>query len=72
MAPLIKRSVSLTGHRTSIALEAEFWDALAEFAARQGRSLAVVIAEVDATRAPGEGLASNLRLLALRASRDRH
>jgi predicted DNA-binding ribbon-helix-helix protein len=69
MAGLVKRSVSLAGHRTSVALEPEFWDALAELAAAQGRSLAALLTEADAARKPGQALASALRLLVLRAVR---
>jgi hypothetical protein len=61
---LIKRSVSLEGHATSVALEAEFWAAL-EVNARQRRlSLAGLIGEIDSQR--GERpLASALRVWAL-------
>lgn len=68
---LQKRSFSLNGHRTSVALEPEFWDALEGLAARDGRSLAGLLALVDARR--GEApLASALRvhvLADLRASK---
>jgi predicted DNA-binding ribbon-helix-helix protein len=49
---LVKRSFSLAGHRTSVALEQEFWAALSD---------------IDAAREPGQPLASALRVLALRA-----
>jgi predicted DNA-binding ribbon-helix-helix protein len=69
MTGLVKRSFSLAGHRTSVALEAEFWTALAELAAGEGRSLSVLVAEIDAKRtqgpAPGRPLASALRVHAL-------
>ncbi len=64
MAGLVKRSFSLAGHRTSVALEAEFWAALTAIA--QPRPLSALVAELDAARAPGEKLASTLRLHALR------
>ena len=63
---LVKRSISLAGHRTSIALEPEFWDALAGLAAARGTTLAALIATIDATRAPERPLASALRVFALR------
>ena len=63
---LIKRSFSLAGHRTSIALEPEFWDVLASIAAARGTSMAALAAEADAARAPSQPLASWLRILALR------
>ncbi|HJR55471.1 MAG TPA: ribbon-helix-helix domain-containing protein [Rhizomicrobium sp.] len=59
---LKKRSFSLSGHRTSVALEMEFWEVL-ETAAK-GKSLASLVAQIDAGR--GERpLASALRLHAL-------
>ena len=62
---LEKRSLSLAGHRTSVALEPEFW-AVLERAAAPG-SLAALVAVQDAARAEaGEPLASQLRLFALR------
>ena len=62
---LVKRSVSLAGHRTSVALEPEFWDALAAVAAARGLTLAALIMQVDAARAPARPLASALRVFAL-------
>jgi len=63
---LIKRSFSIAGHRTSIALEPEFWDALEGCARRRGEPLAALIIAVDAERAPTRPLASALRVHALR------
>lgn len=63
---LVKRSFSLAGHRTSVALEPEFWDALAEIAAARGASLSSLIADVDGERLPEQRLASSLRIFALR------
>ena len=62
---LIKRSFSLAGHRTSVALEAEFWDTLAGIAAREGQTLSALVAATDAARAAERPLASALRVLAL-------
>ncbi len=63
---LAKRSVTLAGHRTSVALEPEFWSALEALAAGQGLALAALVAEVDAARPSGQPLASALRLAVLR------
>lgn len=63
---LEKRSVRIAGHRTSIALEPEFWAALERLAARRGETLAALIAAVDGAREPGQGLASALRVFALK------
>ena len=63
---LKKRSFSLAGHRTSVALESEFWAVIDAAAKRDGQSLAALVAQIDATR--GERpLASALRLYALAA-----
>ena len=55
-----KRSIAIRGHRTSVSLEAPFWDALKEKAAAEGRSLASLIAEVD--EGADGNLSSALRL----------
>ncbi len=65
LAVLSKRSFSLAGHRTSVALEPQFWDAVAAIAAARGATLAALVAGVDAARDPGQSLASALRILAL-------
>jgi len=62
---LQKRSFSLSGHRTSVALEAEFWTVLAALADEAGVPLSVLVGQVDAARTPGQPLASALRLTAL-------
>jgi predicted DNA-binding ribbon-helix-helix protein len=67
---LQKRSVSLTGHATSLALEPEFWAVLDAAAAQDDLSVAQLIVQIDEAR--GERpLASACRVFALsRASRD--
>ncbi len=62
---LEKRSVSLSGHRTSIALEVEFWAALEAIAAGEKLAVAALIARVDAGRTPEQKLASALRVYVL-------
>ncbi len=62
---LQKRSFSLSGHRTSVALEMEFWTVLAALADGDGVPLSVLVGRVDAARSPGQPLASALRLTAL-------
>jgi predicted DNA-binding ribbon-helix-helix protein len=64
---LAKRSFSLAGHRTSVALEPEFWSALETMAHGAGKSLAGLVAELDAVRDPAQPLASTLRVAALKA-----
>jgi predicted DNA-binding ribbon-helix-helix protein len=69
MSGLRKRSFTLAGHRTSVALEPEFWVALESLAAARGETLLALIARVDAGRAGQERLASTLRVLCLREAR---
>jgi predicted DNA-binding ribbon-helix-helix protein len=64
MAGLAKRSVSLAGHRTSLALEPEFWRVLEAMAAARALSLAGLVAEIDDGRG-ARPLASACRLAAL-------
>jgi predicted DNA-binding ribbon-helix-helix protein len=64
---LEKRSLSLSGHRTSIALEPEFWAALSALAEGEGGTLAALVTRIDAARAPEQKLASALRVFALHA-----
>ena len=64
---LEKRSLNLSGHRTSVALEPEFWAALEASAAARGLALSALVAEQDAARdAAVQPLARRLRLAALR------
>ena len=67
--PLLKKSFSLEGHKTSIALEAEFWEIINDYANANNRSVASVIAEIDINR-DAEPLASSLRLFCLKILRD--
>jgi len=67
---LKKRSFTLSGHRTSVALEVEFWAVLEAEARQLEKSLAAFVAGVDAARG-SRPLASALRLTALEAARSR-
>ncbi len=63
---LEKRSLSLAGHRTSVALEPAFWAVLEDAARRRSLPLATLVARIDAGRTdPAVPLASALRLFAL-------
>jgi predicted DNA-binding ribbon-helix-helix protein len=68
---LIKRSFSLAGHRTSVALEDAFWRALGEMADREATTLSALVARIDGGRPPETSLASALRVLALQAAHAR-
>jgi predicted DNA-binding ribbon-helix-helix protein len=65
LSGLIKRSFSLAGHRTSVALEQEFWDALMRMAQARGISLSALVAAADTARGADRPLASALRVMAL-------
>ena len=57
---LKRRTLTVSGHRTSVALEPVFWNELASIADSRSVSLAVLIGEIDAPR-PGS-LASAIRV----------
>lgn len=61
---IVKRSISIRGHPTSITIENEFWSELRAIAAE--RPLAALIAEIDARRAPEQNLSSAIRVFVLR------
>ena len=60
-----KRSVMIAGHRTSVSLEAEFWEALQGIARSEGLSVQALIGRIDAERA-GRNLSSAIRVHVLR------
>lgn len=62
----VKHSLTLKGHRTSVSLEAEFWQAFREIAAIKDKAINVLAAEIDAERGTEMGLASAIRLYVLR------
>ena len=64
---LLRRSVVLAGHRTSISIERAFWDALKEIAAAEGVSLNRLVTDIDRAR-PGN-LSSAVRLFVLQRAR---
>lgn len=71
-----RHSLRINGHLTSVSLEDPFWDELRRAAARQGKSLNSLVAEIDTARTSAEspenigaakvpGLSSALRLYVL-------
>lgn len=62
----VKHSLTLRGHRTSVSLEPEFWDAFRSLAARDGKTLNGLAIEIDEARGD-VGLASAIRVFVLRA-----
>ncbi len=65
MSGLVKQSFSLAGHRTSVALEPEFWQVLGEIAVAREMTLVRLVAEVDTARGADRPLAQALRVFAL-------
>jgi predicted DNA-binding ribbon-helix-helix protein len=61
---VVKHSVVIAGHRTSVSLEDAFWRALKDIAAQENVSLAALIARVDAGRGDAN-LSSALRVFVL-------
>jgi len=67
----VKHSVTLKGHRTSISLEAAFWQELRQMAAAQGKPINALVAEIDERRGLDSGLASAIRVHVLQAVKER-
>ncbi|WP_134496501.1 ribbon-helix-helix domain-containing protein [Microvirga pakistanensis] len=69
-AGILKRSVSIAGHRTSISLEEAFWQVLREIAEREKLSLQALIGRIDAERGE-QNLSSAIRVFVLMDLRNR-
>jgi len=65
-----KHSLTLRGHRTSVTLEDEFWDAFRDIAREKELPINVLAAEIDVDRGVDIGLASAIRLFVLKHYRD--
>ena len=63
-SPVVKRSIVLQGHKTSVSLEDEFWKGLKEIAGKRLITLSVLVDGIDANRQQGN-LSSALRLFVL-------
>jgi predicted DNA-binding ribbon-helix-helix protein len=61
---IIKRSVAIAGHKTSVSLEDAFWSDLRKIANSQNATLSYVLAEIDKKRQQGN-LSSAIRLFVL-------
>jgi predicted DNA-binding ribbon-helix-helix protein len=65
---IVKRSVSIAGHRTSISLEEPFWEALRSIAASHGTSVQSLVGRIDAGRGE-QNLSSAIRVFVLQSIR---
>ncbi|MDX7952571.1 ribbon-helix-helix domain-containing protein [Lichenihabitans sp. Uapishka_5] len=66
---VVKRSVLIAGHATSVSLETAFWDALKSMATERDLSLTALVTEIDGGRT-GENLSSAIRVSVLKRYRD--
>ncbi len=64
----VKHSVTLRGHRTSVSLEAVFWQEFRRIASARGLTLNALAVEVDEARESDIGLASAIRVFVLAAA----
>lgn len=67
---VLKRSLAVAGHRTSISLEPLFWSELKRIAAARGLSLSACVAQIDAARGRAN-LSSAVRVFVLREALSR-
>ena len=63
-SPIVKRSIVLAGHRTSVSMEDAFWQALKDIAASRGMTLSDLVCSIDTKREYGN-LSSAVRLFVL-------
>ena len=61
---VVKRSIVIAGHKTSVSLEAAFWTALKDIAASRQQSVSDLVGAIDADRKQGN-LSSAIRLFVL-------
>ena len=66
---IIKRSIVIEGHKTSITLEDEFWNSLREIAHQRRQSLPYLVAQINAER-KSANLSSVLRVFVLQYFQD--
>ncbi len=63
-SPIVKRSIVIGGHKTSVSLEDAFWQGLKEIAVGQRATLSNTVAEIDRVRQQSN-LSSAIRLFVL-------
>jgi predicted DNA-binding ribbon-helix-helix protein len=69
VSPVLKRSIVIEGHKTSVSLEDEFWDSFKEIASERGMTVAAMIGAIDGSRKHAN-LSSAIRLFVLGVYRD--
>ena len=63
-SPVVKRSIVIAGHKTSVSLEDAFWKGLKEIAGNREMTLSDLVAAIDTDRRHGN-LSSAIRLFVL-------
>ncbi len=63
-SPVVKRSIVIAGHKTSVSLEDAFWKGLKEIADQRNMTLSDMVANIDSQRRHGN-LSSAIRLFVL-------
>jgi predicted DNA-binding ribbon-helix-helix protein len=63
-SPVVKRSIVVAGHKTSVSLEDAFWQGLKQIAAERDVTLSDLVASIDTDRRQGN-LSSAIRLFVL-------
>ena len=63
-SPVVKRSIVIAGHKTSVSLEDAFWKGLKEIAGERDMTLSELVASIDSDRRHGN-LSSAIRLFVL-------
>jgi predicted DNA-binding ribbon-helix-helix protein len=63
-SPVVKRSIVIVGHKTSVSLEDAFWKGLKEIAGGRGMTMSDLVASIDSERKHGN-LSSAIRLFVL-------
>lgn len=61
---VVKRSIVIRGHKTSVSLEQQFWDELCSIARHRGETIGGLVGDIDASRRHGN-LSSAIRLFVL-------
>jgi predicted DNA-binding ribbon-helix-helix protein len=69
-SPVVKRSVMVNGHKTSVSLEEGFWSGMKDIAVGRKMTLSELVAEIDTGRQQGN-LSSAIRLHVLEFYRKR-
>ena len=63
-SPVVKRSIVIAGHKTSVSLEDAFWKSLKEIAGHRDVTMSDLVASIDSERRHGN-LSSAIRLFVL-------